>query len=315
MLNYVIGDLFDSPAQVLVNTVNVVGAMGKGIAKDFKRIYPDMFKQYQALCEDGRLDTGTLWLYKTPHKWILNFPTKKHWRSPSKLDYVEQGLKKFVATYDKKEISSIAFPQLGCGNGGLDWPSQVRPLMEKYLGNLLIDVFIYVYKRDSNLPEHRDIKATAHWLRQEPAQLPFAEVMLDLQELLVTSNSFRVLGSNEPFNCYLHKTNDQHMLRFEVSGTAWDVEEWQLLLLWNQLRDLGFCAKHMMPCGLAEISPLLITLFSELPYLKLTRVSGTYEGLDNCSLGLQISPPVASKSPAPITVARNDRPIQQRFLV
>ncbi|GAA0615572.1 hypothetical protein GCM10009001_36010 [Virgibacillus siamensis] len=96
MITYVRKDIFESPAQVLVNTVNTVGVMGKGIAKTFKIMYPDMFKQYQILCEDNQLTVGKLWIFKTEHKWILNFPTKTHWRSPSKLAYIEEGLKKFV---------------------------------------------------------------------------------------------------------------------------------------------------------------------------------------------------------------------------
>ena len=83
MITYVVCDLFQSPARVLVNTVNTVGVMGKGIAKDFKRIYPDMFREYQRICERNSFDIGDLWLYKTTNKWVLNFPTKRHWRQPS----------------------------------------------------------------------------------------------------------------------------------------------------------------------------------------------------------------------------------------
>ena len=145
MITYVVGDLFTSPAKVLVNTVNTVGVMGKGIAYDFKRIYPEMFEQYQYYCESGMLDIGKLWLYKTPHKWILNFPTKKHWRNKSKVEYLEAGLKDFVDIHDSEGIESVSFPMLGCGNGGLNWDSQVRPLMEKYLEPLPIDVYIHLY--------------------------------------------------------------------------------------------------------------------------------------------------------------------------
>src|SRR6266480_4059013 len=99
MLTFVRGNLFESPAKVLVNTVNTIGVMGKGIALTFKQIYPEMFKQYQVLCESRRFDIGNLWLYKTENKWILNFPTKRNWRNPSKLEYIDAGLQKFAATY------------------------------------------------------------------------------------------------------------------------------------------------------------------------------------------------------------------------
>ena len=91
MITYVQGNLFESPAQVLVNTVNTVGVMGKGIALQFKKIYPDMFKEYRDLCERKQFKIGSLHLYKTPHKWILNFATKREWRRPSQLQYIPRG--------------------------------------------------------------------------------------------------------------------------------------------------------------------------------------------------------------------------------
>ena len=158
MLSYVKGNLFESPAHVLVNTVNTVGIMGKGIAKTFKSIYPDMFKTYQKLCEEKKIDIGKLWLYKTNNKWILHFPTKKHWRSPSKVEFVESGLQNFVNNYADLGITNIAFPPLGCGNGELNWEKQVQPLMEKYLKGLPIDVFVYLYDaKDEEKPEHKNI--------------------------------------------------------------------------------------------------------------------------------------------------------------
>lgn len=147
-INYVNDDLFESQASVLVNTVNTVGVMGKGIAKVFKRQYPKMFEEYQRKCANGSLDIGKLWLYETSPKWILNFPTKKHWRNKSKVEYIEAGLKEFVDIHASKGIESISFPMLGCGNGGLDWDSQVKPLMEKHLHRLPIDIYIHLYQPD-----------------------------------------------------------------------------------------------------------------------------------------------------------------------
>lgn len=147
---YVQGDLLQSPAQTLVNTVNTVGVMGKGIALEFKHLFPAMAIQYRELCERGQLDIGQLWLYKGYSKWVLNFPTKKHWQQPSQVSYIEAGLEKFVEVYNQWGIHSIAFPHLGCGNGHLDFETQVRPLMEYYLKPLPIDVFIYSNKKDLN---------------------------------------------------------------------------------------------------------------------------------------------------------------------
>lgn len=139
------GDLFTSSAQTLVNTVNCVGAMGKGIALEFKKRYPAMYKRYKQLCNEKRIQIGTLWLYKDTDdgKWILNFPTKDDWRNPSEIDYIISGLDKFMVSYKERGITSIAFPMLGCNNGGLD-KSLVLMLMREYFKNCDdLDVEIY----------------------------------------------------------------------------------------------------------------------------------------------------------------------------
>src|SRR5947209_16281482 len=135
MLVYLRTDLFTSPAHTLVNTVNTVGVMGKGIAKTFKERYPEMFRSYREYCERGELRTGTLMLWRGPDRWVLNFPTKTTWRLPSKIEYVESGLRRFVETYEELGITSISFPPLGCGNGNLDW-SAVKPRSEEHTSEL-----------------------------------------------------------------------------------------------------------------------------------------------------------------------------------
>lgn len=138
------GDLFTSSAQTLVNTVNCVGAMGKGIALEFKKRYPAMYERYKVLCKEGYIKIGSLWLYKDDDgKWILNFPTKQHWLNPSEIDYIIQGLDKFIATYKERGITSIAFPMLGCNNGGLD-KSLVLMIMREYL-NTCEDLDVEIY--------------------------------------------------------------------------------------------------------------------------------------------------------------------------
>jgi O-acetyl-ADP-ribose deacetylase (regulator of RNase III) len=143
-LAFVAGDLFDSKVQTLVNPVNTVGVMGKGLALAFKERYPDLYRQFQYECEGGEFVVGKLWLYKADDRWILNFPTKQHWRSKSRLEYVESGLKTFVRSYAELGIRSIAFPKLGCGLGSLDWETQVKPLMAAYLTDLPIQIEVYV---------------------------------------------------------------------------------------------------------------------------------------------------------------------------
>jgi len=140
---YTTGSLFDSHAQTLVNPVNTAGAMGKGLAYQFQQRYPEMFRQYRDMCQRGEFAIGDLWLYRGTDRWVLNFPTKTHWRGASKVEYIERGLQRFCEVYEEWEITSIAFPALGCGEGGLDFESQVGPLMHEYLRDLLLDIFLY----------------------------------------------------------------------------------------------------------------------------------------------------------------------------
>jgi O-acetyl-ADP-ribose deacetylase (regulator of RNase III) len=154
VLVYLESDLFTSPAQTLVNTVNTVGVMGKGIAKTFKQRYPRMFDEYKRLCDAKSLRIGTLMLWRGADHWVLNFPTKTTWKLPSKLEYVEAGLARFAATYDDLGITSISFPPLGCGNGQLDWET-VKPSMERHLRDLPIPVYVHLRHVGSDfVPEH-----------------------------------------------------------------------------------------------------------------------------------------------------------------
>lgn len=147
MIHYVTGNLLTATDEALVNTVNTVGVMGKGIALQFKETYPNNFHIYKQACKEGTLVPGKLLITKeatldTAPKIIINFPTKKDWKHPSKYEYIEAGLKELVKVIDEHQIKSIAIPPLGCGNGGLDW-TEVKTLMEKYLGQLDVDIHIY----------------------------------------------------------------------------------------------------------------------------------------------------------------------------
>jgi O-acetyl-ADP-ribose deacetylase (regulator of RNase III) len=156
MLTYLYTSLFDSPSQTLVNTVNTVGVMGKGIAKAFRERYPVMFKEYKKLCDQGDLEVGNLQLWKGGDRWVLNFPTKTTWRLPSKIEYIEKGLQTFVANYERMGIVSASFPPLGCGNGNLDW-AEVKPLMERYLSRINIPIYVHnVHVGADFVAEHQE---------------------------------------------------------------------------------------------------------------------------------------------------------------
>lgn len=140
------GNIFNSKTQTIVNTINCVGVMGKGIALVFKLRYPEMFEKYKEFCQSKMIGIGKLWLYKSENtpQWVLSFPTKFHWKYPSKMEYLEAGLQKFVDSYKEKGITSIAFPLLGTHNGGLD-KIEVLDLMHKYLEQCDIPIEIYEY--------------------------------------------------------------------------------------------------------------------------------------------------------------------------
>jgi O-acetyl-ADP-ribose deacetylase (regulator of RNase III)/uncharacterized protein YwgA len=143
MFRALIGDLFASRAQTLVNTVNCVGVMGKGVAEQFKRRFPAMFEDYKSRTDRKAVRLGEPYLYRDPSgARIVNFPTKDHWRSPSRLSDIERGLDYLAAHASKWGITSIALPPLGCGNGGLEW-SEVGPLIYRKLHGLPIEVEVY----------------------------------------------------------------------------------------------------------------------------------------------------------------------------
>lgn len=143
MFKALIGNLFSSDAQTLVNTVNCVGVMGKGVAAEFKKRFPSMFTDYAARCARGEVRIGKPYVYRElSGPVILNFPTKQHWRAASRLTDVEAGLDYLVEHYKAWELTSLAMPPLGCGNGGLAW-EQVGPLIYQKLAHLDLDVELY----------------------------------------------------------------------------------------------------------------------------------------------------------------------------
>lgn len=147
MLELTTGDLLQAEVEALVNTVNTKGVMGKGIALQFKKAYPENFRQYKAACDKNALDVGQVLTHDAGGlvrpRYIINFPTKRHWRSPSKLEYVELGLRALVDEVRRLRIQSIAVPPLGCGNGGLPW-AEVLPCIDAAFGPLQ-DVRVLVF--------------------------------------------------------------------------------------------------------------------------------------------------------------------------
>ena len=142
MITYVSTSIFDSRAHALVNPVNCVGVMGKGLAAAFKARYPEMFTYYQWACRERKIEIGKPMYYGSYRKTIVLFPTKQSWRQSSNIGWIDQGLAGFVDSYWEENLGAVSFPKLGCGLGGLDW-NDVKPVMEKYLQDLSIPVYIH----------------------------------------------------------------------------------------------------------------------------------------------------------------------------
>ena len=160
MITFVKGDFFDYEADIRVNTVNCVGVMGAGVALSFKKKFPEMFKDYSQACSKGMIEPGK------PQVWsegdifskntIINFPTKKHWRNPSKYEYIEEGLIWLKEYLLDKEKSTITIPALGCGHGGLDW-SVVKKMIEESLGDLKTNILLFEPTSSTNNKSDKEL--------------------------------------------------------------------------------------------------------------------------------------------------------------
>lgn len=147
MIKFVTGNLLEARVDALVNTVNTAGVMGKGLALQFKKAFPANYKAYEAAAKAGEVEIGKMFVFDSGGivlpRYIVNFPTKKHWRNPSKLEYIELGLVDLVRTIKDRQIRSIAIPPLGAGLGGLDWRS-VRPAIERGLAEVAnVEVLVF----------------------------------------------------------------------------------------------------------------------------------------------------------------------------
>ena len=147
MMTFSQGNLLEAPVEALVNTVNTVGVMGKGIALMFKEAFPANFRAYEEACKRKEIRVGQMFVTENRTldgpRWLINFPSKKHWRHPSKLEWIVEGLQDLRHVIVDKKIRSIALPPVGCGNGGLEW-ADVRPEIERALGSLeAVEVLVF----------------------------------------------------------------------------------------------------------------------------------------------------------------------------
>lgn len=222
MIVYKRGTVLDDDAEALVNTVNELGVMGKGVALEFKRAFPDSAAAYEEACRAGRVRVGRVLL--THHhglsnpRYIIHFPTKKHWRYPSKLSWVRDGLKDLVRVVREYQIGSIALPSLGCGNGRLSW-QDVRPLIEEAFAELP-EVRVNVYEPDESTDLPR------------PGQMP-SEDIESILSLLVLVQQCEAVG----YPCNV----------LELHSLAWLLNRAAVVTLGEKLFDLGFRTNQYGP--------------------------------------------------------------------
>lgn len=212
MIELTRGNLLEAKAEALVNTVNTVGVMGKGVALMFKEAYPENFKEYEAACKNKEVKVGHMFVTERQAligpKWIINFPTKQHWRGDSKMEWIEAGLEDLKRVIAEKKIRSIAIPPLGSGNGGLNWPD-VRPKIEAALGGLN-DVNVIIYEPTD---QYQNVSKRAGVEKLTPARALVAELvrrywilgiecsLLEIQKLAYfLERSIEKLGLNNPLD-------------------------------------------------------------------------------------------------------------------
>jgi O-acetyl-ADP-ribose deacetylase (regulator of RNase III) len=178
MIEHKTGNLLDAQAEALVNTVNTVGVMGKGIALQFRQAFPENYEAYRKACEHKEVQPGRMFVFDTGKfypRYIVNFPTKRHWKGKAKIEDVQSGLVDLIATVKRLGIKSIAVPPLGCGNGGLRW-EQVQPLIEAAFAEVP-DVRVLLYGPDG-APEAEKMRTAT----KRPNMTPGRAVLLALFE-------------------------------------------------------------------------------------------------------------------------------------
>jgi O-acetyl-ADP-ribose deacetylase (regulator of RNase III) len=234
--------------------------MGKGLAASLKHRHPDMFKAYKRICDQGLLDIGKLWLWRSSDQWVLNFPTKKHWRRPSTLEYIDAGLQKFADQYEVRGIREVAFPRLGCGNGGLSW-DEVQPLMHKHLADLPIRTYIHDFDVDLEFPEHKEYSPIM-------AENSFHNFMCDLGAAIELNESrFTLLDKVGCFDASLVEGDDETTLVLQGDGWKSHIDEFDLSELWVLLNKGPVDSSRMVGMARDCVSPLF-SLLSTIGYIR-----------------------------------------------
>lgn len=268
MLKFTTGNLLDSEAEALVNTVNTVGIMGKGIALQFKKQFPNNYKIYSKACKTGEFKIGEMLIVEeqsllTGKKIIINFPTKTDWRKPSEYSYIEEGLKNLVKVIEEKKIKSIAIPPLGAGNGGLVW-DKVKAMMNYYLKDVEAEVIIFQPSAViEELLKNERVKLT-------PARAMLLSVLFDL----VRNGEFVSEFSAEKIAYFLQRFGAKEDFKLEFSANFYGPYSGKVkhvLYYLNGSYVTGYSAKDKKPfeeIGLRANTENEILNFLDLPENK-----------------------------------------------
>lgn len=245
MIKYLTGNLFDSQAEALVNTVNTVGVMGKGIALQFKKLFPNNYKLYKDICDKKDFKIGQLIVARdqnviTGEKIIINFPTKKHWKSPSEYEYIEKGIDELIEVIEKQKIKSIAIPPLGSGNGGLQW-FKVKDIINDKLSNIE-NCEIFVYEPNDNVKEV---------LKKERVKLTPARAMLLFMLFeLVKNGEFVSEFASEKLCYFLQRFGAQKYFNLTYSANFYGPYSGKVKHVLNYLNGsyiMGYAGKDKKP--------------------------------------------------------------------
>jgi O-acetyl-ADP-ribose deacetylase (regulator of RNase III) len=283
MIDITRGNLLKAEADALVNTVNCVGYMGKGIALQFKQAFPANFKAYEAACEAKEVVPGRMLIHDNGGlvnpRWIINFPTKRHWRGDSRLEDIASGLKALVADVERLGIRSIAVPPLGCGLGGLDW-AVVRPMIESAFSSVP-DVKVMLFE-PAGAPSAKSMPVHTKRPHMTPARALFVKLMDAYSALDYT----RTLLEVQKLAYFLQAAGQPLRLRYEAGHYGPYADNLNKVLEAMEghfVRGYGDSQKpnapiELLPGAVEEADAFLAD--EELPKRRLERVAELIEGFE-----------------------------------
>jgi O-acetyl-ADP-ribose deacetylase (regulator of RNase III) len=244
MIQYITGNILESSAQALINTVNTLGVMGKGIALQFKNAFPNNYRAYADACKKEEVFTGKLFVTKDRNlalgeKIIINFPTKEDWRKPSEYSFIDSGLTDLIKVIEEYQIKSIAIPPLGAGNGGLKW-EKVKQIIEEKLSTLNIEIFVY-----------EPTVQIKEYLKKERAKLTDARaLLLYILYDLVKNGEYVSEFSSEKVCYFLQKFGAEKYLKLSYSPNFYGPYSGKVRFLLNVLNGsyiMGYSDMNKKP--------------------------------------------------------------------